>query len=413
MKILLVSQYFFPESFIINDLVNCLVLEGYTLEVFTGKPNYPGGKIFSGYSARKCTKELFNEQVIVHRIPIFPRGKGGIMRLILNYISFVLSGLFYFHRQAKYLKFDIILVYSPSPITTAIPAIYLKKRLKLPLAIWVQDLWPESLHATGFIKNSFFLKIVGRLVRWIYSESDMILVQSEAFKKQILRYAEPEKLIYYPNSYLDLEVDKTQETLLPKELLSHFENNFCLVFAGNLGTAQSIETIIGAAERLKNVPQCRLILVGSGSLSDWIVEQIAEKKLSNLVLAGRFPSSAMPEIYSRSSGLLVSLKRDEIFSYTIPSKIQSYLAAGRPIIAAIDGEGARIIEEARAGLVGSAEDVLALTQNIVRLYNMSDTERDKFGLFGRAYFLQHFEMRSQSKRLIEIFKEKFRKLETV
>lgn len=406
MKILLVSQYFWPETFIINEFITCLISQGHTIEVFTGKPNYPDGVIFEGYSAKKCTKETFNEKVTVHRVPLYPRGKGGAKRLLLNYLSFVLSGLLYFYRQAKSQQFDVILVYIPSPITAVIPAIYLKKRLKLPLAVWVQDLWPESLSATGFVKNSFLLKLVGKLVRWIYASSDLLLLQSEAFKKPMLQYAAADKLVYYPNSYLEPAIDNSQEALLSKELMSNLDNNFCIVFAGNLGTAQSIATIVEAAERLKNLVHCQLILVGSGSLSNWIKQQISEKKLTNLILAGRFPSTVMPFIFNRAAGLLVTLKRDEIFSYTIPCKIQSYLAAGRPIIAALNGEGGRIIHEAGAGFVGSAEDAEVLAKNIEQLYYMSELDREKLGQSGRAYFLKHFEMQSQSRRLIEIFEER-------
>ncbi|KTD24337.1 glycosyltransferase, group 1 family [Legionella lansingensis] len=412
MNILLVSQYFWPESFIINELTHCLVMQGHTVEVLTGKPNYPDGDIFKGYAAKGCTTEYFNEKVAVHRVPIFPRGKGGGRRLLLNYLSFVLSGLFYFHRLIKLRQFDVIFVFAPSPITSAIPAIYLKKRLKLPFVLWVQDLWPESLSATGFIKNHRILRFVGKLVRWIYASADMLLVQSQGFAKPVSQYALANKIVYYPNSYLDKAPETVEEELIPNDLLLQLERNCCLVFAGNLGTAQSLPTIVQAAERLKHLSDCKLILIGSGSMSEWIARQIVEKGLNNLILAGRFPSSVMPHLFSRAAGLLVTLKREEIFTYTIPSKIQAYLAAGRPVIAALDGEGARIVQEAGAGFASPAEDEITLAKNIERLYHMSNSERDKLGQSGRAYFLEHFEMVRQSQRLIEILKERISKKET-
>jgi glycosyltransferase involved in cell wall biosynthesis len=411
MKILLVSQYFWPESFIISELVKCLVADGHTIEVLTGKPNYPDGDIFDGYTAQGCTTEYFNDVVKVHRVPIFPRGKGGSKRLVINYSSFVLSGLFYFHRMIKSAQFDVIFVFTPSPITSAIPAMYLKKRLKLPLAVWVQDLWPETLSATGFIKNRFLLHMVGRLVRWIYSAADTLLVQSQAFQKPVAQYAIKEKIVYYPNSYADTSSSTAEEGAIPKALLLELERYCCLVFAGNLGTAQSLETLINAAERLKHLTDCKLILIGSGSMSEWVAEQIKARGLNNLILAGRFPPSLMPMIFSKAAGLLVTLKRDEIFTYTIPSKIQAYLAAGRPIIASLDGEGARIITEAKAGLTSAAQDAGALALNIEQFYHMPDLLRDEMGQAGRAYFLKHFEMISQSRYLIEILEERISKKE--
>ncbi len=401
MRILLVSQYFYPESFIINDLVKCLAECGHTIELLTTKPNYPDGIVFDGYKAGGYVNESFLEHIVVHRIPIFPRGKG-VFRRLLNYLSFILSGIFYFHRCVKEKEFDVIFVFVPSPITSVIPAIYLKKRLKLPLAVWVQDLWPETLSATGFVKNRWILRVMGRIVRWIYAQTDMLLIQSEAFREPMLQYTTEEKIIYYPNSYLDASAECVQKVILPKPLLHELERNFCLIFAGNLGTAQSLETLVEAAVRVKHLVDCRLVLVGSGSMSQWVQDQILAKDLNNLILAGRFSATTMPAIFSLAKGLLVTLKQDEIFTHIIPSKIQAYLAAGKPILAALDGEGAQIIEKAGAGFSSPAEDAIALAQNIERLYAMPLEDRELLGASGRAYFLQHFEMMRQSKCLIDI-----------
>lgn len=409
MKILLISQYFWPETFIINDLVKCIVEQGHYVEVLTAKPNYPDGKIFEGYSALRCSTELYNNKIPVHRIPIFCRGKGGAKRLILNYFSFVLNGIFFFSRFIKEKKFDVIFVFAPSPITSVIPAIYLKKKFKLPLTVWVQDLWPESLSATGFVKNRFILGFVGSMVRYIYKSADALLVQSLAFMKPMSHYVSEEKIIYYPNSYLEIEDNQVGSILPPKDLISIFEKNKCFVFAGNLGTAQALETLVNAAQQLRHLSDCKLIIVGSGSMSEWIATQIQEKFLDNILMVGRYPASIMPAIFLRATGLLVTLKNNEIFRHTIPSKIQAYLAAGRPIIAALDGEGARVIMEAGAGFACAAEDHVALFQNIERLYNMSQVERDVLGRAGREYFLKYFEMGKQTQRLLGILEDKISK----
>ena len=405
MKILIVSQYFWPEFFIINDLVETLESQGHTIKVLTGKPNYPSGRVFDGYAENDVQEEFFAKSVSVFRAPLRPRKTGGAKNLFLNYWSFIWNGMRFFPAAVKNEHYDAILVFAPSPITMAIPAIYLKWKLKTHLAIWVQDLWPESLSATGFIKNRFLLAMVRLLVRGIYSQADTLLVQSEGFIKPVSRYADVEKVIYYPNSYKDeyfggdQDLTHLNDNALPINLLEQF---FCVTFTGNLGTAQSLETIVDAAAKLKYLPNLRIVLVGSGALSDWLLEQKVNRKLDNLVLAGRFPSEMMPEIFMRSEALLVTLRKEEIFSYTIPSKIQAYLASGRPIIAALDGEGAKVVKKSGAGLTCGAEDVDGLVSSIERLCNMTYLEKQKMSELGRNYYLEHFEMDLQAKNLIDI-----------
>jgi glycosyltransferase involved in cell wall biosynthesis len=406
-KILLVTQYFWPENFIINDLVETLESSGHTLKVLTGKPNYPSGEIFDGYSQSESQTELFVNNVSVFRVPLRPRKKGGAVNLLLNYLSFVWNGLRHFPRAVKGDNFDVILVFAPSPITMVIPAIYLKWKLKSHLAIWIQDLWPESLSATGFVRNKWVLNLVGVLVRWIYSRADSLLIQSEAFRKPVEKYAGSGKIVYYPNSLLRPDGIKTNaQELLSAELLEVLNSNFCVVFAGNLGKAQALETIVSAATRLIDNKEIKIVLVGSGSMLDWVLAEKERLNLSNLVAAGRFPSSVMPSIYKHSGALLVTLKNEEIFSYTIPSKVQACLAASKPIIASINGETARVIEEAKAGITCAAEDADALADAIINLYEMDSDSREMLGSNGHRYFVEHFEMNRQAKKLIELLESR-------
>ncbi len=378
------------------------------MQVLTGKPNYPEGKVFKGYVVKGCMDELFGD-VPVYRVPLRPRGSGRAVNLVLNYLSFLWNGLLFFHRKVQNQSWDAILVFAISPITAAIPAIYLRWRLKTHLAVWVQDLWPESLSATGFVRNKLLLHCVGWVVRAIYAGADTLLVPSQAFKQPISHYAPIEKVVYYPNPYQEQPFNPVTNSQVPAWLLSELEQNFCMVFAGNLGTAQSVETLVEAAEKLQFlIPECRLVLVGSGSMSAWLEQQKAERNLANLILAGRFPPAEMPQFFQRAAGLIVSLKRAEIFAYTIPSKVQSYLSAGRPIVAAIDGEGASIIESAGAGLCCPAEDATGLVNCIEQVFRMSPAEREKMGKAGRSYFLEHFEMTRQTHRLIEILEKRIR-----
>jgi len=414
-KILVVSQYFWPEFFIINDLVATLESQGHTIKILTGKPNYPSGQVFDGYTQNGVQEEFFAKKVSVFRSPLRPRKTGGAKNLFLNYWSFIWNGMCFFPATVKNEHYDAILVFAPSPITMAIPAIYLKWKLKTHLAIWVQDLWPESLSATGFIKNRFLLGLVRLLVRGIYSQTGTLLVQSEGFVKPVSRYADIEKIIYYPNSYknelkgFDLESTQFKNNALPVDLTALLDQFFCVTFAGNLGTAQSLDTVVDAASKLSYLPDLRIVLIGSGSLSDWLFEQKVNKKLDNLVLAGRFPSEMMPQIFMASEALLVTLKKEEIFSYTIPGKVQAYLASGRPIIAALNGEGARVINISGAGLTCDAEDVNGLVGCIERLYGMSKIEKNKMAKSGRNYYLEHFEMKSQARRLVDILQSRLLK----
>jgi glycosyltransferase involved in cell wall biosynthesis len=408
LNILIVSQYFWPEHFIINDLALKLKEQGHTVTIFTGKPNYPEGETYPGYSSSDIQEECYSENINVFRVPLRPRKNGGRKNLTLNYLSFVFSGLRHSFRFSKNKEFDVIFVFVVSPITAVIPAILLKWLTKSHLAIWVQDLWPESIRATGFIRNRFILGCVRGLVRGIYYFSDTILAQSKGFIPHILPLANKNKVFYYPNSVVDNVCEQIVYEELPLDLIELLETQFCIVFAGNIGTAQSVETIVTAAEKLKDEPNIKIVLVGSGSKISWIEQQVAERNISNLVLVGRYPASEMPFIFSKAAGLLVTLKSNEIFSFTIPSKIQSYLAAGRPIIAALNGEGANIIREAGAGLVSPSEDPDKLAEAIKQLYHLPNDAREEMGRSGRAYFLSHFEMDGQCRRLIQILENRLK-----
>ena len=401
MKILILSQYFWPETFIVNDLVRKLTEQGHEVTVATAKPNYPGGEVFDGYKAWGVQRERFAESVDVIRVPLWPRGRGGSRNLILNYLSFVATGLFLLPWLLRGRKFDSIVVFAMSPITQVIPAIPLKWIKRAHLAAWVQDLWPESLAATGFVRNPQALRMVGWMVRGIYACCDTLLLQSRAFFDPVARYACRSKLVYYPNS-IALPSEKTVAPEVPTQLLEELRENFCVVFAGNIGIAQSIETVVEAAELLRQHPALKFVLVGSGSRLEWVKERKASLGLDNLILAGRFPMEAMPQIFEHSSALLVSLRDEEIFSYTIPSKVQAYLAAGKPIIASLRGEGARVIEEAGAGKTCEPESANALVESILALMSLSPAEREQMGSAGQSYFNEHFDMDRQTERLVEI-----------
>jgi glycosyltransferase involved in cell wall biosynthesis len=390
MKLLLVSQYFWPESFGINALARALCERGVEVTVLTGQPNYPDGAIFPGYSAGSVRRENFKEVEIV-RLPLYPRGARSAVRLALNYLSFILAGSVLGPFLLRRRHFDAVFVYAPSPLLQALPAVGLAWLKRAPLVVWVQDLWPESLVATGFIKNTAVLALVRRLVRFIYRYSDAILVPSEAFRVPIEALTDtPAKIRYYPNAYADSPV-ATEQSAEADALCADISCGFSVVFAGNLGMAQGLETILDAAEQLQaRAAAVRIFLIGSGSQSVWLAEEIQRRALVNVILPGRFPPVAMEAIYAAASALLVSLRAEPIFALTIPSKVQGYLAAGKPIIAAIDGEGARVVLEAGAGLACRAGDATAMADAIALLSLFDADKRAKMGENGRRYAIENF-----------------------
>jgi glycosyltransferase involved in cell wall biosynthesis len=385
MRVLLVSQYFWPESFSINDIARSLVDKGIELEVLTGKPNYPRGKIFSGYRAWGLQREYY-DGIHVNRIPLLPRGDGG-WRLALNYLSFIFSGLLFAPWLLRRKKFDVIFVYAPSPILQALPAIFIGKLKSCPVVLWVQDLWPDSLAATGHVKNNWILKSVELVVRFIYKHTDLILVPSRAFEAPVRKLEPDTPIVYQPNTIGDV-FTMSAEGETP--FVSGLEEGFSIMFAGNIGTAQAVNVILEAAVLLKENVDIHFIIMGDGSCREEMLESTRRQGLLNVHLPGRFPAEMMPAFMHRASALLVTLTDRPIFSMTVPNKIQAYMAAGRPIIACLNGEGAKLVVEAGAGLAAPAEDGKALAETILHLYRLSASERKKMGDNGRNYFLKHF-----------------------
>lgn len=399
MNILIVSQYFRPENFRINDLAKSLTEKGYVVEVLTGKPNYPEGRVFDGYSIWGIGKELW-KNILIYRIPIFPRGSKSGLKLILNYLSFVLSGFLFAPWLLRKKQYDVIFVYAPSPIFQAVPASFLGWLKGIPVVLWVQDLWPQSAEATGYVKSAWVLKLLKKLVWFTYSHTDLLLVQSKAFIEPVSKLAANIPIAYFPNS-VEKEFYSPQVTIAPK--IESLQSGFTVLFAGNVGSVQAMETIVAAAERLKLYPEIKIVILGSGSKEDWVAQQMVDKKITNLYLEGRFPVETMPVLMRQASVLLVTLTNQPIFELTIPSKIQAYLAVGKPIIACLNGEGARLVTEAKAGVTVKAEDDDGLVQAIIKFYQMSEAEREQMGVNGRAYFKQHFDEEMLTAELIKHF----------
>ena len=391
MNVLLLTQYFWPESFGITALARSLRERGVNVTVLTGQPNYPGGVVFEGYSAWRTCREEFDGIEII-RVPIAPRGIKSGLRLAVNYLSFIISASLLGPWLLRGRDFDAVFVYAPSPLLQALPAVFLSWWKRAPLIVWVQDLWPESLSATGFVRNKKMLGLVASTVRYLYKRTDLVLIPSEAFREPIKRLMPMGgRIAYYPNAFVGERGSSCASSPELSDLVAEIASGSSVVFAGNLGTAQSLETILGAAERVvaQGYP-IRFFIVGSGSLSGWIADEVARKRLTNVVLPGRFPPEAMSSIYGAATALLVSLRDEPIFALTIPSKVQGYLAAGKPIIASLNGEGARVIVEAKAGVTCPAGDSEALADAVIQLCGQDDDARSEMGKNGRRYAEKHF-----------------------
>jgi colanic acid biosynthesis glycosyl transferase WcaI len=389
MRILVVSQYFWPEVCPLNDLVVELKNKGHEIMVFTGMPNYPEGKFYSGYSFFTPRVENFNG-IKIMRVPLLARGRGSKVRLILNYLSFAFFAciLAPFYCKGNY---DVIFNYQTSPIIASLPAILLKKIKKIPLFLWVQDLWPDSVIALKAISSPFLLRLLTKLVKYVYKNSTYILVQSKGFVEKIfVLTGNKENIQYFPNwvskSYYprDIETARNMVTDVPE--------GFVVMYAGNVGEAQSFDTILAAMRKLQKYNDLRWVIIGEGSKLNWLKEQVEISNITNNVyFLGRKPSELMPYYFALAKVLLVSLKDEPIFGLTIPSKVQAYLACGRPIIAALKGFGAQVIDEAQAGLVVASADSEALVCGIEKMYKMRLEELEIMGRKGRVYYEKNFD----------------------
>jgi len=387
MNVLIVTQYFWPENFRINEVALELKKAGHLVEVLTGQPNYPEGSFHKGYGSLKIKKEVWQD-IPVYRLPIVARGRNNKAKLTLNYLSFILSGLFLGPLLLRKRSYDVILSFGLSPVFQVIPASFIGWIKKVPVVLWIQDLWPQSASATGHIQSEWIINLLKKAVAFSYRHTDMLLAQSKAFFPHISELNSSQISVrYLPNFVDDSFLTPNMEAFIDPEA---FKPGFNIVFAGNIGAAQSVETILNAAEKLKSAPQIRFIIFGQGSKLDWLKTQIELKKLENIVLAGYRPIDEMPAILSQASALLVTLAKQPIFALTIPSKIQAYLASGRPIIASLDGEGAKIIHEASAGITVPAEDADALSNAILMLSKLSQTELDLMGENAQIFFKMHF-----------------------
>ena len=400
MRVLIVSQYFFPEHFKCNELAAELVRRGHDVTVLTGIPNYPGGHFFKGYGLFHKRKEVWNG-VKIYRTWLFPRGKSRGWELALNYLSFAFFATLRAARLSLRIKFDAIFVHETSPVTVGIPAVFVKKWQKIPLYFWVLDIWPESLAAAGGVSNRYILGAFTRLTRWIYKNSDQILMSSECFRQSILEKGNFEtKLHYFPNWADVAEAGECKYELPP------LPDGFVVMFAGNIGESQDFENILRSALILREELDIHFVIVGDGRKKPWVDNFIREKHLEKTVhLVGRYPAETMPAFFAKADVMLATLKPTPVFSLWEPTKISAYMAARKPIVMMMNGAGPQIVEKAACGLSVPAGDYEGLADTIRRMSAMERTELAAMGERGRAYCRAHFDFGKLMDRLCGMLHE--------
>ena len=379
MKILVICQYYYPEPFRISDICEEMVKRGHEVTVVTGTPNYPEGEIYKGYENNARADEVING-VHVHRCPIFPR-KTGVLHRMLNYFS-------YPWQAKKYVKnlmasdgkpFDVVFVNQLSPVMMAEPAIAYKKRYGTPVVMYCLDLWPESLAAGGIKSTSLIYKAFHKISKRIYREMDRILITSRKFRGYLKdEFGIDDTVIEYLPQYA--------EGLFKPLPFRQNAGGINLLFAGNIGEIQGVETIVKAAKKIHD-KRVHFHIVGGGTDLERLKE--LSKGLENITFYGRRPLEEMPQFYAMADAMLVTLKADPVLSLTLPGKVQSYMAVGKPIIGAIDGEASEVIIEAHCGYCGKAEDVNSLVENVTSFMECDD--KKQIGINARLFYERHFE----------------------
>lgn len=395
MNLLIVTPHFFPENFKVNDLAFELSRRGHNITVLTAIPDYPEGHFYKGYGIFKKRKEKIKGVTVIHTT-IIPRFDGSAKWLVLNYLSYAIFSTIRSIILSFTKNFDAIIVHETSPMMVGIPAVIVKKIQRIPIHFWVLDLWPESLQAAGGINSPTILRPFKALSRWIYKNSKTILVSSKGFSKSINKLGNfNHKIKYYPN-WTDVTANSAQNFKIPE-----FPSGFNVLFAGNIGDAQDMPSLVECAKLLKD-RSINFILVGDGRKKNYVETCRKKYGLTNIYTFGRFPKEAMLSFFSKADALFLSLKDEPIFSLTVPAKLQAYMASGKPVVAMINGEGADLIDESECGWSVRAGDYISLAN---LLTNLSTCEKDVLkekGQNGMKYSLEHFDFNTAIDNLEQI-----------
>jgi len=402
MKILFIAHYFHPEPnfFIGLPFARELSRQGHDVQVLTGFPNYPEGKIYDRYKGKILYKEVV-EGIPITRLPIYPSHNYSSIKRMLSYTSLSLTQAAIGPFVVK--KADVAFV-SQGPATIGLPSITHKCFRKIPFVFNIQDLWPDTLLSTGMFNSSKGLKLVDWWCRYVYKKAAKIVVIAPGMKKALIERGVPEDKVDVIYNWCDDTIVNCRagSNSLKREL--RLEGKFNIMFAGNMGKAQALDSVMKAASMLKErYRQVQFVMIGSGVEVDHLRGLAKELKLTNVIFHGQKPFTEIGSILKLADGLLVHLRDDPLFSITIPSKTQAYLAIGRPIIIGVKGDASNIIEQANAGFVCEPENPESIAQAIVNLLQMPAGQREIMGSNARDYYEKHMSFQTATKKYIEVF----------
>lgn len=400
LKILIVTQWFDPEPTFKGLLfAKTLVEHGHQVEVITGFPNYPGGKVYDGYKIKAYQKELI-DGVVVHRVPLYPSHDGSALKRIFNYVSFAVSSLVCGLFKAS--KPDVIYSYHP-PLTTSLSALFIGMFRRVPFITDIQDVWPDTLAATGMLTNLNVLAIVDKVCHFVYRRAEKIVVLSPGFKTRLVAKGISDSKIEIIYNWCD---ESALRYSLSTQLSLPANDKLNIVFAGNLGFAQGLPAIVEAAHLLsqRNV-SANFVLIGDGVAKAAAQQQVAELQLDNIYFLPRVPMQEVGSLLKAADALLVHLTDDELFSITIPSRTQAYLAVGKPIVMGVDGDAAQLIKDAQAGVCCKANSAQSLANAVERLVALNVDEREQMAKNAHDFYYKHLSLARGVKKFIAVFEE--------
>jgi len=380
-KLLILTQWYPPEpAELLQELATTLQARGHSVTVLTGFPNYPTGRLYPGYKMALWRRETLAGVPMV-RVPLFPSHNRSGLGRAANYLSFALAssvlGPLLLQRP------DVMFVYHP-PLTVGIPAWILSRFWHRPFVYQIQDMWPETLRATGMLRNEWILAWIGRFAQWVYGQADRVCVISPGFRENLLAKGVPGAKISVIPNWVDLEPFAVPAPDINQGRRLGLSGRFNVMFAGNMGEAQALETVIEAAALLQDLPLVQFVLVGDGIALPGLQQAVAARSLTNVRFLGRHPAQDMPGIYALADVLLVHLKDDPLFRITIPHKTLTYLATGKPILAAVAGDTARLVVSTGAGIDCPPGNPLELARAVRQLHGLSQADRQQMGKQGRT-----------------------------
>jgi colanic acid biosynthesis glycosyl transferase WcaI len=355
-RVLLLTQWFDPEpTFKGMVFARELVRQGFEVEVLTGFPNYPGGKVYPGYKVKLLQRERI-DGVQVTRVPLYPNHDQSAIKRVVNYASFAASSLIYGLFMAR--RPDVIYAYHP-PLTVGIAASLIRLFRRIPVVYDIQDMWPDTLRATGMVRNLRVLSVVAVICKWVYRQMDHLVVLSPGFKRLLVQRGVPEAKVEVIYNWADEAALIAARGKLPDTFPG--PEYFRVLFAGNMGKAQALDSLLDAAVLLQTRrSRVCFVMLGGGVEVNRLKQKALELQLGNVVFLPPVPMSEVGSLLKAADALLVHLRKDPLFEITIPSKTQAYMAAGKPLLAAVSGDAAELVVDSGSGLTAEPENAEAL-----------------------------------------------------